>query len=71
MSRTDMIVGGSGPVVLEVNTIPGMTATSLLPQCARAVGLDFSALLAQLIELARARRPHPILGRSGRSRVRS
>src|SRR5690606_35295043 len=52
MSRTDMIVGCDGPVVLEVNTIPGMTRTSLLPQCARAAGIDFAALLARLVDLA-------------------
>jgi D-alanine-D-alanine ligase len=55
MSRTDLIVtqGGRGdPVVLEVNTIPGMTPTSLLPQQAAAVGIDFPALLDALIEHA-------------------
>ncbi|MEZ5965372.1 MAG: hypothetical protein R3F56_16185 [Planctomycetota bacterium] len=63
MSRTDIIVGADGPVVLEVNTIPGMTATSLLPQCARAAGLDFSALLTRLLDLALAKRPHPLVGK--------
>ena len=51
-SRTDMIVGGEGIYVLETNTIPGMTPTSLLPQAARAHGLDFPAFLDRLIELA-------------------
>jgi D-alanine-D-alanine ligase len=37
--------------VLETNTIPGMTATSLLPQAAAAAGLNFTRLLDKLIEL--------------------
>jgi len=52
MSRTDMIVGPDGPRVLEVNTIPGLTAQSLLPQAAAAAGLPFPALLDHLLELA-------------------
>jgi D-alanine-D-alanine ligase len=55
MSRTDMIVTDRGPFVLEVNTLPGMTETSLLPQSARAHGIEFPALLARLVQLALAR----------------
>lgn len=51
-SRTDMIVSGDEVFVLETNTIPGMTQTSLFPQAAAAVGMSFSALLDRLIELA-------------------
>ncbi len=51
-SRTDMIVKDDKIYVLETNTIPGMTATSLFPQAAKAAGLDFPALLDKLIELA-------------------
>jgi D-alanine-D-alanine ligase len=51
-SRTDMIVKGEDIYVLETNTIPGMTATSLFPQAARAYGLEFPQLLDRLIELA-------------------
>ncbi len=52
-SRTDMIVTDEGDIyVLETNTIPGMTPTSLLPQAAAAAGLPFAALLDRLIELA-------------------
>jgi D-alanine-D-alanine ligase len=58
MSRTDMIVTADGPIVLETNTIPGMTATSLLPQAAAKAGLPFPALLDRLIELALARTNH-------------
>jgi D-alanine-D-alanine ligase len=49
MSRTDMIVTGDGVTVLEVNTIPGMTATSLLPDAARAAGMAFGTVLDGLI----------------------
>jgi D-alanine-D-alanine ligase len=51
-SRTDMILKGREIYVLETNTIPGMTATSLLPQAAAAAGLNFSQLLDKLIELS-------------------
>jgi len=51
-SRTDMIISGDDIYVLETNTIPGMTPTSLLPQGAAAAGLDFAALLDRLLELA-------------------
>jgi D-alanine-D-alanine ligase len=51
-SRTDMIVSGDDIYLLETNTIPGMTPTSLLPQGAAAAGFDFPALLDRLIELS-------------------
>ncbi|MEJ2688501.1 MAG: D-alanine--D-alanine ligase [Deltaproteobacteria bacterium] len=52
-SRTDMMVAEDGSIyVLETNTIPGMTPTSLLPQAAAAAGLPFANLLDRLIELA-------------------
>ena len=51
-SRTDMIIDAEGIIyILETNTIPGMTSTSLLPQAANASGLNFSQLLDRLIEL--------------------
>lgn len=52
-SRTDMILAGDALYLLETNTIPGMTPTSLLPQAAAAAGYSFSNLLDRLIELAR------------------
>lgn len=51
-SRTDMILSGDELYILETNTIPGMTPTSLLPQAAAEAGLQFAALLDRLIELA-------------------
>ena len=51
-SRTDMILKNQDIFVLETNTIPGMTATSLLPQAAGKAGISFSRLLDRLIELS-------------------
>ncbi len=48
-SRTDMILKADQIFVLETNTIPGMTATSLLPQAAQVAGFSFSRLLDELI----------------------
>lgn len=53
MSRVDMIARGEDVVVLEVNTIPGMTPTSLLPDAAKAAGISFADLLHRLIVSAR------------------
>jgi D-alanine-D-alanine ligase len=50
-SRTDMIVCGEDLFILETNTIPGMTPTSLFPQAAQAAGISFSELLDRLLEL--------------------
>jgi len=49
VSRTDLIVVGDEPVALETNSLPGMTATSLLPLSARVAGLSFAELLDRLI----------------------
>lgn len=58
-SRTDMIVrdphGSAEAVVLEVNTLPGMTSTSLLPNSAAASGIPFDDLVQWLMEDALAR----------------
>ena len=52
-SRVDMILGEDGIIrVLEVNSIPGMTSTSLLPKSAAVVGLNFRDLCVKIIELA-------------------
>jgi len=51
-SRTDMILKDDEFFVLETNTIPGMTETSLLPLAARVAGLSFKDLVQRLLELA-------------------
>jgi len=54
-SRTDMIVDKAGtPWIIETNTLPGMTKTSLFPDAARAVGIDFAELCVLLVHLALA-----------------
>ncbi len=51
-SRSDFIVKGRDVFILETNTIPGMTPTSLFPQAAKVAGMDFTELLDRLIELS-------------------
>ncbi|WP_029894434.1 D-alanine--D-alanine ligase [Desulfohalovibrio reitneri] len=50
-SRSDFIVTDEGPLLLETNTLPGMTGTSLVPQSAAEAGMDFESLVERLIEL--------------------
>ena len=51
VARVDLIVGPKdSPTLLEVNTIPGMTETSLLPDAAAAAGISFDALVRQIME---------------------
>lgn len=50
MSRSDFILRGSKFYILETNTIPGMTQTSLLPQMAAAIGITFPKLLDSIIQ---------------------
>jgi len=52
VSRTDMIYDGSELQVLETNTLPGMTSTSLLPQAFKAQGGTYAGLLDELIASA-------------------
>jgi D-alanine-D-alanine ligase len=51
-SRTDFIVTGEGPVYLETNTLPGLTAASLYPKALKAQGIEFSDFLRDQIVLA-------------------
>jgi D-alanine-D-alanine ligase len=52
ISRVDMIATPDEAYVLEVNTIPGLTETSLVPRAAEAEGTSFAQLIDRLIELA-------------------
>ena len=55
-SRVDILLTDAGePFVLEVNTIPGMTPTSLLPEAAAAVGISYAELCRRIAELSLAR----------------
>jgi len=52
-ARVDVMVRAGGePVVLEVNTLPGMTETSLLPKAAAAAGLNYAQLCQRMVDLA-------------------
>ncbi len=56
-SRVDILLTDAGlPFVLEVNTIPGMTPVSLLPEAASAIGLSYAELCRRIIELSLAAR---------------
>jgi len=56
-ARVDVMVRATGePVVLEVNTLPGMTETSLLPKAAAAAGLSYEELCQRMIDLALKRK---------------
>lgn len=58
--RADFMMDGTGkPLLLEINTIPGMTSHSLVPMAARAVGVDFDELAWRVLETSLARRAAP------------
>ena len=53
MGRVDMIVAADGtPWLLEINTVPGLTELSLLPDAARAAGIEFEDLCTRLVDHA-------------------
>jgi len=61
MARVDIIVDADGtPWLLEVNTVPGLTALSLLPDAARAAGISFGELCRRLVAHAVMRHEHRI-----------
>ena len=51
-ARVDLILAEDGPQILEINAIPGLTETSLLPQAAEAAGISFEAMVEQILDLA-------------------
>lgn len=51
-ARVDLILAESGPQILEINAIPGLTETSLLPQAAEAAGMDFNTMVQKILDLA-------------------
>lgn len=55
-SRTDFMLSAQGrPAILEVNTLPGLTPTSLFPDACAAIGISFEALIERLVGYALAR----------------
>ncbi|HYM92468.1 MAG TPA: hypothetical protein VEW91_12635 [bacterium] len=63
LSRVDMFARKGGIVLLEVNTIPGLTPGSLLPKAAAAAGLDFPELVNRIIQGALRRQRQRRRGR--------
>lgn len=57
LARVDMLLGDDGPRVIEVDPVPGLTETSLLPQAAEAADLSFDALVGRILGLATATGP--------------
>jgi D-alanine-D-alanine ligase len=58
LARVDLMLGADAqPTVLEVNVIPGLTETSLLPQAAEAAGIGFDELVGRILASAPAREP--------------
>ena len=51
-----MVRADGSPVVLEVNTLPGMTETSLLPKAAAAAGMNYAQLCQRMVDLALERK---------------
>ena len=47
-----MLAADGGPQVLEVNSIPGLTDTSLFPMAAEAAGMSFEEIVGRIVELA-------------------
>ena len=65
-SRVDLILAeGRGPVLLELNPIPGMTPTSLLPKAAAAAGISFPELCRRMLVSALERTPAPACRQAG------
>jgi len=52
-----MVTASQHPLVLEVNTLPGMTETSLLPKAAAAAGISYEDLCQRMVNLALKREP--------------
>lgn len=52
ISRTDMIVTGNEIFVLEANSMPGLTPTSLVPRSAESIGMSFDDLCERILQLA-------------------
>ena len=53
IARIDVMLGADNvPYVLEVNTVPGMTETSLVPKAAKAIGISFEELCEKLLLMA-------------------
>ena len=59
VARIDFFLTGSGPVLNEVNTMPGMTAHSQVPRMFAAAGVPYEQLVTRLVDAAAVPRPTP------------
>jgi len=55
-SRSDFIIGEDGPVWIEINTVPGLTPTSLYPQEAKCAGISYKQMIQKFVEHALRKR---------------
>ncbi len=55
LARVDFFVTADGPVINEINTMPGFTSISMYPRMWEATGIDYGTLVSTLIETALAR----------------
>ena len=63
-SRTDFIVSKEGrPYILEINTLPGLTPTSLLPDACNSAGISYEALIERLVGYALGRGGERVLAK--------
>jgi len=70
--RVDLLVTeGENEYVLEVNTLPGMTPTSLLPKIAAAAGIDYPSLCEAILDGARLHAGLPVVTRDPKSERRA
>ncbi|MBN2407240.1 MAG: D-alanine--D-alanine ligase [Elusimicrobia bacterium] len=53
VGRVDFRLNGNAYYILEINTIPGMTKTSLLPEAAGIAGIDFNTLITRILQSAK------------------
>jgi len=65
-ARVDLMLTSEGPSILEVNTIPGFTETSLLPMAARAANIEFPELCSRIVRMAIDRKKPSAGGRRKR-----
>lgn len=55
LCRVDIMIGESGPMILEINSLPGFTTHSLLPMAAARAGIDMASVCLSLVEMAARR----------------
>lgn len=66
VARVDCIFSRGKPFILEVNTIPGLTETSLIPKIARASGLEYPGLVEAILKTASLKRSSKVKGERGK-----